>query len=288
MAKTLFELEERLADMNAQISQEADALVQMASDAGAKMEDIRAKKTRVEALKERAALLENEVAQMKQSAKEKLNGGAGAVMSKQEAAGLFYKAALEGDISALPKMAYEQLGAKPAGNADQGAGSKLLPTTLANELLLEPQVRNPLRERMTVTAITGLKLPKLGFSVADDSFISKDGETAKEMALTGDTVDFGRNELPLKATVSESLLRSSPLNIEAAVNAGLESAQAAKELKVIFATAPASGEEHMSLYAKDSGGTKTLIKQVEGETLLDAILAALGDLEDAYRRGRAW
>lgn len=103
MAKTLFELEERLADMNAQISQEADALVQMASDAGAKMEDIRAKKTRVEALKERAALLENEVAQMKQSAKEKLNGGAGAVMSKQEAAGLFYKAALEGDISALPE-----------------------------------------------------------------------------------------------------------------------------------------------------------------------------------------
>ena len=285
MAKTLFELEERLADMNAQISQEADALVQMASDAGAKMEDIRAKKTRVEALKERAALLENEVAQMKQTAKEKLNGGAGAVMSKQEAAGLFYKAALEGDISSLPKMAYEQLGAKPAGNADQGAGSKLLPTTLANELLLEPQVRNPLRERMTVTAITGLKLPKLGFSVADDSFISKDGETAKEMALTGDTVDFGRNELPLKATVSESLLRSSPLNIEAAVNAGLESAQAAKELKVIFATAPASGEEHMSLYAKDSGGKSTLIKQVEGETLLDAILAALGDLEDAYQAG---
>ena len=138
---------------------------------------------------------------------------------------------------------------------------------------------------MTVTAITGLKLPKLGFSVADDSFISKDGETAKEMALTGDTVDFGRNELPLKATVSESLLRSSPLNIEAAVNAGLESAQAAKELKVIFATAPASGEEHMSLYAKDSGGKSTLIKQVEGETLLDAILAALGDLEDAYQAG---
>ena len=43
----------------------------------------------------------------------------------------------------------------------------------------------------------------------------------------------GRNELPLKATVSESLLRSSPLNIEAAVNSGLESAQAAKELKAI-------------------------------------------------------
>ena len=41
----------------------------------------------------------------------------------------------------------------------------------------------------------------------------------------------------------------------------------------------------MSLYAKDSGGTKTLIKQVEGETLLDAILAALGDLEDAYQAG---
>ena len=69
------------------------------------------------------------------------------------------------------------------------------------------------------------------------------------------------------------------------MNAGLESAQAAKELKVIFAESPTSGEEHMSLYAKDSGGSNYLCKAVEGADLLDAILAAAGDLEDVYQAG---
>lgn len=284
MPRTMFELEERIADLRMQISTEADGLVTMATDAGAKMDDVRAKQQRVKDLQERLAVLETERAKMAEKAKGTM-GAEGEAMSRQEAAGMFYRAAMMGQMDKLPRMAYEQLGAKPAGNADQGSGSKLLPTTLANELLLEPQVTNPLRGRMMVTNIPGLKLPKLGFAVDNDSFISKDGETAKELKLSGDTVDFGRYELPLKATVSESLLRSTPLNIEAAVNAGLESAQAAKELKVIFAENPTSGEEHMSLYAKDSGGSTYLCKAVEGADLLDAILAAAGDLEDVYQAG---
>lgn len=285
MARTMFEVEERMADLQAQISAEAEEVVRMAGDAGTKMEDLRAKKARVQELQERLTVLKEELGRMRTEAEARMGKGLEATMTKEEAAGLFYRAALTDSMDTLPKMVYEQLGAKPAGNADQGSGSKLMPTTLSNDLILEPQVRNPLRERMTVTNITGLKLPKLGFAVADDAFISKDGETAKEMQLTGDTVDFGRYELPLKATVSESLLRSTPLNIEAAVNSGLASAQAAKELKQIFAEEPAVGEEHMSLYAKNSGKSAYLCKAVEGDTLLDAILAAAADLEDVYQAG---
>lgn len=285
MPKTMFELEERMADLRMQITAEAENLVTMATDAGASMEDVRAKQQRVKDLQERMAVLEVEHAKMADKAKGTMGANGGATMTKEEAAGLFYQGALMGTLDKTPRMVYEQLGAKPADNADQGAGSKLLPTTLSNNLLLEPMTANPLRGRMTVTNISGLKLPKLGFAIDNDDYIAKDGATAKELKMTGDTVDFGRHELPLKATVSESLLRSTPLNIEAAVTAALESAQAAKELKVIFAATPASGEEHMSLYAKDSGGTNYLCTAVEGTTMLDAILAAAGDLEDMYQGG---
>ncbi len=283
MARTVFELDERIADLNAQIGAEAEDVVRMAGDAGAKMEDVRQKRARVGELQERVKLLQEERERMRKAAERQVGGEGGPKMSKREAAGLFFRAVLTDSMDVLPRMAYEQLGAKP-DNADQGTGAKLLPKTLSNDLLLEPATRNPLRERMTITNISGLRLPRLGFSVADDSFIAKDGATAKEMQLSGETVDFGRYELPLRATVSESLLRSSPLNIEAAVTAGLTSAQAAKELKQIFNASPSTSEAHMSLYAKGTGENATyLIKAVEGETLLDAILAAGSDLEDAYQ-----
>lgn len=169
-----------------QISTEADGLVTMATDAGAKMDDVRAKQQRVKDLQERLAVLETNAPRWRRRPRATW-GAEGEAMSRQEAAGMFYRAAMMGQMDKLPRMAYEQLGAKPAGNADQGSGSKLLPTTLANELLLEPQVTNPLRGRMMVTNIPGLKLPKLGFAVDNDSFISKDGETAKELKLSGDT-----------------------------------------------------------------------------------------------------
>ncbi len=285
MARTMFEIEERIADLNAQVAAEAEDVVRMAGDAGAKMEDVRQKRARVSELQERVKLLQEERDRMHKAAQARLGGEGGAQMSRQEAAGLFYRAVLTDSVSTLPKMVYEQLGAKP-DSPDQGNGQKLLPKTLSNNLLMEPTVSNPLRARMTVTNITGLRLPRLGFSVADDDFIDKDGATAKEVALQGDSVDFGRYELPLKATVSESLLRSSPLDIAAAVDAGLTSAQAAKELKQIFNAAPTAGEAHMSLYAKGTGESAGyLIKSVKGTTLLDAILAAAADLEDAYQAG---
>ena len=62
---------------------------------------------------------------------------------------------------------------------------------------------------------------------------------------------------------------------------GLDSAMTLRELRSIFATSPASGEEGMSLYAKKS--SNYIIKQMEAESLLGAIVAAAGDLEDIYQ-----
>lgn len=281
MEVSLYQMQEQLATLNNELRQVKNKIGEDAGKAGVKMEDLRQLKGRADELTERRDLLQARVAEMEEAARARLENGegaGGARMSREEARGRFFQAVLSGQgARSLPKMVYEQLGAIPADNADQGTGSNLLPTQMGNELLMEPLVDNPLRGYMSITQITGLELPKLGFSVDDDDFMAKDGATAKELKLKGDKVSFGNNKMMLRAAVSESVLRASPVNIDAAVSAGLQSGQAAKELKVLFATAPAATEAHMSLYS-----TANAIKEVEGTTLLDAIMAAYADLEDAY------
>lgn len=281
MAVTLYQLKEQAATIEAELLTVKDSVAMRAGEPNVSMEDLRKDKKRGEELQERLDILTGQIVEMEEAQKVKLrqqgNGGQ-ATMSREEARGRYYQAVLLGqDVRKLPKMVYEQLGAIPTGSEDQGTGSNFLPTHLSNDLLMEPLVDNPLRPFMTITDVTGLELPKLGFSTDDDAFLEKDGATAKEMKLKGDKVVFGNNKMMLKATVSETVLRSTPINVEGAVTAGLQSGQAAKELKVIFAQSPTGAEAAMSLYS-----TQNAIREVQGATMLDAIMNAYADLEDMY------
>lgn len=162
------------------------------------------------------------------------------------------------------------------GDGNSTGGEKILPKTLSSELLYEPMVKNPLRGHSAITNITNLEVPKVTFTLSDDSFV-KDTETAKELAATTDTVVFGRHKFKVFATISETILRGTNTNLVATVNAALESGLAAKEKKVAFAKSPATGEEHMSFYS-----TNNAIKKVSGANKFKAIKAALADLEDDY------
>lgn len=286
MALTLYALMEQLSEMDRQIEAERTAALELARTPGSEMTAIRAAQQRVSDLEERRAILDNERTRMEAASRERMeqqNGnGSGAQMSFEEAAGLFFRNVMtDGDVRAMPQMAYEQLGVLPSGSADQGNGSALVPKHLSNRLLLEPKVKNPLRDHMTVTNITGLEVPKLGYTIEDDDFLAKDGESAKEIALSGDTVTFGRNKVHLIAKVSETVLRSTPLDVEGAITAALDSALAAKELKVMFAAAPKEGEAHMSFYQKEED--KYVIPSVEDSDMLSGIIKAFGDLEDVYQ-----
>lgn len=275
---TVTELDERMDTLRGQIRTAKNELLTMTGDASAKMEDIRAKKQALSDLQERLSTMEEQKAQMAGERRQEKKPQ----MTMKEARGAYYKAVLnDGEGAGAAAETYAQLGGIPAESVEQGHGSRLLPKQLANDLILAPEVKNPLRDHMVVTAITGLELPKLLFDLADDAYMAKDGETAKELAMDADNVAFGRHKMHIIAHVSESLLRSTPVNIEAAVDGALQSALAAKELKVMFATTPVSGEEDMSFYTKVSG--VSVIKEVTGATMLDAILAAYADLEDAYR-----
>lgn len=283
---TLYALMEQLSEIENQLETERSAAMELARTPGSDMEQVRAAQQRVRDLQERYDILDGERQRLEAQAQERLRrqgDGQNPTMSFEEASGLFFRSVLNQDNRSLPQMAYEQLGLIPEGNTDQGNGSALVPKNLSNRLLLAPKVSNPLRSRMTVTNVTGLSVPKLDFSIGDDDFLSKDGETAKELATAGDTVEFGRHKAHLVAKVSETLLRSTPLDIESAITSALDSAMANKELSVMFATAPKEGEEHMSFYQT---GTNA-IKQIAGSNLIDTIIDAFGDLEDVYQAGAA-
>lgn len=288
MALTLYALMEQLSEMDRQIEAERTAALELARTPGSDMAAVRTAQQRVSDLEERRNILDAERKRMEAASKarmERQNGnGTGADMSFEEAAGMYFGRVLDGaGVRDMPQMAYEQLGVIPEGSADQGNGSALVPKHLSDRLLLAPKVKNPLRARMTVTAIPGLEVPKLDFSIEDDSFLEKDGESAKELAAAGDTVAFGRHKVHLVGKVSETVIRSSPLDVEGAVTSALDSALCAKELAVMFATAPKSGEEHMTFYQKADG--EYVIPQVSGTDLLDTIVAAFGELEDVYQEG---
>lgn len=159
-------------------------------------------------------------------------------------------------------------------------GDKFLPKTVANEILTEPFVKNPLREASTFTAITNLEVPKLNFTLDDDDFVT-DGATAKELEAKGSNVSFGRHKFKVFCDVSETTLKGTNTALVATVESGLRSGLAAKEKKVAFATAPKSGEEHMSFYKKTS--TNYDIKAVKAANKLQAIKAAIADLHEDYR-----
>ena len=156
-------------------------------------------------------------------------------------------------------------------------GEKLIPTTLANELLREPLKDNPLRSIMTITNTRGLEIQKVSYELEDNNFI-KDNETAKELKLTGDKISFGRFKFKVKCRVSDTVLYGTNADLVSYIEGALKEGLAEKEKICIFKTTN-SGEEHMNIYSSQNA-----IKEVEGEDLFKAIKIALSDLEDNYER----
>ncbi len=155
-------------------------------------------------------------------------------------------------------------------------GASFLPKTVSTQIIVEPLVKNPLRDHSTYTAIMNLEVPRLEFSLDDDDFIA-DGATAKEMKTKGSTVSFGRNKFKVFSEISETILNGSDVDLTSYVNRGLTSGLAAKEKKVAFTETPKTGEEHMSFYAES-----VKIKTIKSNTLFNAIRQAIADLDDDF------
>jgi len=280
---TLFELKEKLATMNAAIKADADWIAEKAADPSVPMDDIKAKTAHRDELTERRDLLQKQHDEMDAKQKEDLKHQQQSrpntgdpdkdTMIKNKAA--FYRAVAFGEDRT---KTYQGLGAIPAGSADYGSGSSLLPTTLSNELIAEPFEENSLRLVEQTSQIAGLEEPRIAFTIDDEDLLEDviDFETAKEIEATADTVTYGRYKTKVKIKVADTVVLGTDTNLVTTIENQLKSGLARKEKLRAFAKSAPDSHKHMSFYMNG-------IKGVTGATIVAAIMAALGDLPDAFR-----
>ena len=290
---TLFELKEKMAELKASIKADAEWIAEKAADPSVKIDEINEKKAHRDELQTRydeikAIADEMEVMQREDVKKANPVNEKEALIAAKAA---FYRDALTGNV----KKSYEGLGAIPVNTADLGYGEHLLPSNMSRELLMEPVEKDPLRDVAHVTNITGLEEPKLGFTIEDADLADvADTATANEIAMDGDTVVYGRLKGKVSATVKDTVLHGTPVDLVGAIDGALGGALAKREKMFAFKSATAlynSGTKdtvhaHMSFYDytsyTDASHITYAIKTCEGATMYDAIAAALGDLADEY------
>ncbi|WP_428909475.1 phage major capsid protein [Niallia sp. Krafla_26] len=281
---TLFELKQNMATIGQQLQKVEGELAQKAIDTTASMEDIQVLQKSKQDLQMRFDVIKQQHDQMEAEQKAKFSakqGISGIEDPKQKV--ISAKAALIRSTirqTALSTDVFQAL-----GDNDTTGGNKFLPKTVSNDILVEPLVKNQLRELSTFTQITNLEIPKLAFTLSDDDFIL-DTETAKELAATGDVVTFGRHKFKVFASISETVINGSDANLVSYVENALQSGVAAKEKKVAFATAPKAGEEHMSFYSSGIA-EKTYVldadETIKAKNLYKGIKNAIADLHEDYR-----
>ena len=194
------------------------------------------------------------------------------------------------------------------GGTHMTRGDKLLPANMSNDLIYEPFAKNQFRELSRFTSIMNLELPKISFDVADGAgvagginnvgtgvpaFLSTDSETAKEIKSTAALIKFERNKFKVFCAIPETVYRGEDVNLMEVVNAALQSGFAKKEKgmvldKVVYTASTNDADAPVSFYAEigtatyGAAGNKKAIKEVEGKTMYDAIIAAICDLEEDY------
>jgi len=290
---TLFEMKEKIFSLENERKSIADYINEKAADPNASIEEIEAKQKKMDELTKRIDILQkaHDVEEKRQRAAlaAQNGGGTGTGMTEKEAKikvkADFYRDAING----MANKAYEGLGAIPTATADLGSGDKLLPTNLARELLVEPFEVNPLRNVARITNITGLEEPKLGYTIEDADLADvTDMQTANEIALSGDTVAYGRMKAKVSATIKDTVLHGTDLDIVTRVEQALRSALAKREKHFAFLPAASCASDathkHMSFYngTISEGVTTYEIVAKTGATLYEAIINALGDLADDF------
>lgn len=284
-ASTVYQMREQLSQLSDAIRADADRIGQMAADPDVDVEKLstiekgmKDKQLRYDMLKRVCDAQEAREREAVRAQQE--DGGAAAKgkgSDKSRAKAAFYSAVVRhGDVRSVLDNNVNALGAIPTGG---DGGENLLPTTLQTELVHEAFEQHPVLSAITVTAVTGLEVPTARYTLDDDADVN-DGDEGKDLTIdTSGTIAYGRHKTKIKSRVSDTVLRGSAVAIEEYVDGALRDGMAAKTLKRLFATAPKSGEEHMSVYATTGAGAPN-IKRVSGDSLIEGVLNALGDLSD--------
>ena len=271
-----FKVKQMYDGIRAELKKETDKLNEMYSDLSVNMETRETQKNLVKDLEERFEGVKAQLAKLDDEAKEKINVPGNEKDRIINAKADLIRCVMRNEKPSVSTLATLGVNAKLGDDSSLGNGGKLLPHTMTNELLHEPFAKNPLRNLSTFTNITNLEVPKITFTLSDEAFI-KDGETAKEIAASAETIVFERNKFKVFVEISETVLNGTDTNLVATVDNALASGLAKKEKTIAFAD---TTTDTKSFYKKT--GSNYDIKEIKGKTMYDTIISAIADLEDDY------
>ncbi|MFS1511748.1 phage major capsid protein [Chengkuizengella sp. SCS-71B] len=278
---TLYELKASIATVGSELKKIEGDISAKAANPTVPIEDIQSLKSQKKDLKERFDLLQEQHDELELEQKANLqarmknNSSLNPGLESEDPKARLTGAKAELIRATMRKQSVSKDVFNALGDNDSTGGNKFLPKTVSSEILVEPFVKNQLRELSMITQIPNLEIPKLSFTLDDDDFIN-DEETAKELKADGDVVSFNRHKFKVLAGVSETVLNGTDTNLVSNVEMSLQSGVAAKEKKVAFATTPKAGEEHMSFYGVS-------IIEKEAGNMYEAITDAIADLHEDYR-----
>lgn len=286
--ETLYELKEQLSVVGDQLAKVSEKVTQKASNPDVKWEEIEEMEKKQNELQKRFDIIKARHDKLEGERKQKMQASNITRATSDEARLVaakadFIRAKLTGrEMSSEAKeilATVTPLRALPPSGGN--TGQNFLPTNKDNALVHEPFVKNQLRGKIGMTAIKGLELPKVDFTLDDDDFIT-DAQTAKEIQLEGDTVSFGRNKFKVKARISDTVLHGSDADLVSYVESALQSGLAAKERKEAFKEGDSLT---LNSFYEDDGETPAvyLITEVEGESMYEAITNGLADLHEDFR-----
>lgn len=295
--KSLLELQAARQTIGEDLVNASEDVRELAMNGAATTEQIQAAKEKHAQIKERFDILDSEIKAEETAARQRLENhqdmtgsNSGRLQIVKDKAEYIRLVARDRDVPdrlqaiALavlptdPMVKAAALGSMPAGGGT--GGESFVPShQLTGGVVGEPFDTNPLRDICQVSNIVGLERAKVAYTLADDGFV--DDGAAKEMAATGSVVTFGRNKFKVFCDIAESVLNGPDVGLVNHVENALRSGLATKEKRVSFATNPAAAVAHMSFYQTDEGDS--VIKQVEGATMFEAVTNAYADLHELYR-----
>lgn len=282
---SIFALRENVLNLYNAVEAEANWLAQAAANPEIELATLQERETRMTELQARHDLAAQALSRAEGQQRERMMQDEGSGILVPDSANKVDVKAFAGFLRALKshdgagvQHFRAKLGAIPEGDAALGMGENLLPRNMTNQLIHEPLDINPMRDVVSISAITNLEMPRIAFTLDDDNFIT-DKQTAKEMALRGDRQQFGRFKFKVMTNISDTVMYGTETDLVSYVQNTLASGFATKEKKQMFGLDGdlAAAEQHMSFYSATNA-----IKKVSGATMFDAILNGLGDLHDQF------
>lgn len=191
-----------------------------------------------------------------------------------DAMGGYFRAMITGTAPEAAVMAALSLPVTIGSNPGNG----LLPITVSDQLIDDIYGDDGFLSEVTHSQIKGLRLPKIATTETGTDAAVPAGSDPTEHSMEDDEILFGRFPGRDMITVPGAVMRGTNLQLGAYIERKLQEIHRSRIYRRMFSTSASGDYTHMSVYNAAVG-----IAEVQGDTMYDAICAALAALPASVR-----